>query len=296
MHNTRNFRRILTATIGSFVLLLARCGGGDEEAPVATGGQSANGEPVSAAPANGGPASELEMRPVDSETLAYAEVDDRLVYGYFAFPSDMIEPLPAVIVVHDWWGLNDDTRAAAHQLASYGYMVLAVDLYDGDTVDNTDSARRRMIPVIENPQHVEANLRQALQFLEFGGAPKSATLGWGFGGRWSLNAAMWFPEDVDAAIVYYGQVTSDEEVLELIEGPVLGLFGARDRSVTSEAVSAFGEAMENLGKEVTIHSYPGTGHAFADPARPTFDADTTADAWRRTEAFLAEALAPDEED
>ena len=153
-----------------------------------------------------------------------------------------------------------------------------------------------MIPVIENPQHVEANIRQAIQFLEIAGAPKTGVLGWGFGGRWSLNSAMWFPEDVDAAIVYYGQVTSDQEVLQLIEGPVLGLFGQRDRSVTTEAVSAFGDAMEELGKDITVHSYPGTGHAFADPARPTFDAETTADAWRRTAEFLARALAPDEEE
>ena len=107
---------------------------------------------------------------------------------------------------------------------------------------------------------------------------------------------MWFPEDVDAAIVYYGQVTDDEEILQLIDGPVLGLFGERDRSITAETVTEFREAMERLGKDITIHSYAGTGHAFADPARPTFDPDTTADAWRRTSEFLATALAPDAED
>ncbi len=296
MHYTRNLRRILAATIGSFVLLLGGCGGGEEETPVAAGTLSGSSEAVSTESTNGPAMSDAEMRPVDSETLPYAEIDERLVYGHFAFPSDMIEPLPAVVMVHDWWGLNDDTRDAANQLASYGYMVLAVDLYFGDTVDSVDDARRRTIPVMENPQHVEANIKQALQFLEIAGAPKSATLGWGFGGRWSLNAAMWFPEHTDAAVVYYGQVTSDEEILELIDAPVLGLFGERDRSVTAETVAAFEEAMQRLGKELSIHSYPRTGHAFADPARATYDAETAADAWRRTEVFLAAALAPDEED
>ncbi len=295
MRDYRNLRRSLTATVGSFALLLSACGGDDEAATPASP-EAANGQPAAAGPANGSAASEAEARPVDSETLPYADIDDRLVYGHFAFPSDMIEPLPAVIVVHDWWGLNDDTRAAANRLASYGYMVLAIDLYSGDVVDDIEDARRKRIPVIENPQHVEANVRQALTFLEVAGTPKTAVLGWGFGGRWSLNAAMWFPEDVDAAVVYYGQVTNDDEVLQLIEGPVLGLFGRRDRSVTSETVSAFEEAMQRIGKDVTIHTYPDAGHAFADPARPTFDAETTADAWRRTAEFLATALAPDEEE
>ena len=295
MRDNRNMRRCLIATIGSFALLLGACGGDDDAATTAAPGGE-NAQPAAAEPANGSLQSAVDGRPVDAETLPYADVDERLVYGHFAFPSDMIEPLPAVIVVHDWWGLNDDTRAAANRLASYGYMVLAIDLYGGDIVDDIDAARRKVIPVIENPQHVEANLRQALGFLEIAGAPKSAVLGWGFGGRWSLNAAMWFPDEVDAAIVYYGQVTNDEEVLQLINGPVLGLFGERDRSVTPETVTEFGEAMERLGKDITIHSYPRTGHAFADPARPTFDPEIDADASRRTAEFLATALAPDEEE
>lgn len=295
MRDNRNLRRIATAALGGFLLLLGACGGGEDEAPDAAPSQSDRAAAASVEPANGSAASELEMRPVDSETLAYADVDNRLVYGHFAFPSDMIEPLPAVIVVHDWWGLNDDTRSAANQLAAYGYMVLAVDLYGGDVVEDTDAARRRMIPVVENPQQVQDNLRQALQFLEIAGAPRAAILGWGFGGGWSLNAAMWFPDELDAAVIYYGQVTSDEELLQSIDVPVLGLFGERDRSVTPEAVSAFEDAMERLGKECTIHSYSDTGHAFADPARPTYDEAVTADAWRRTEAFLAASFAPDDE-
>ncbi len=294
MRDYRNLRRSLTATVGSFALLLSACGG-DDEAATSTAPEARNGQPAASEPSNGAAGTEADARSVHSETFAYAEIDDRLVYGHFASPSDMIEPLPAVIVVHDWWGLNDDTRDAANQLASYGYMVLAIDLYGGVIVDVVDDARRRVIPVIENPQHVEANMRQALQFLESVGASRTATLGWGFGGRWSLNAAMWFPEDVNAAVVYYGQVTSDEEILQLIEGPVLGLFGARDRSITPETVSAFEEAMQRVGKEITVHTYPGVGHAFADPARPTFDPETTADAWRRTVEFLASAFASDEE-
>ncbi len=297
MRNKQKLRRILTATTGSFVLLLAGCGGGEEEAPADDGSQPGNGGSVATEAVNGSVMSEADMRPVDSETMAYGIIDQELFYGHFAYPSDMIEPLPAVIVVHDWCGLNEDTRDAANQLASYGYIVLAVDLYGGETVDTVDEARRRMIPVVENPLQVKANLEEAVNFLSnAANAPTIATLGWGFGGGWSLNAAMWFPEDLDAAVVYYGQVTSDDELLQSIEAPVLGLFGERDRSVTAETVSAFEEAMVRLQKEYSVHVYPDRGHAFADPARATYDEATTADAWRRTEAFLAEALAPDEED
>ena len=154
MRDNRNLSRCLTATIGSFALLLSACGG-DEEAATTSAPRPDPVQATASEPANGSAELEAAARPVDSETLPYADVDDRLVYGHFAFPSDMIEPLPAVIVVHDWWGLNEDTRTAANQLASYGYMVLAIDLYGGDTIDEIDAARRRMIPVIENPQHVE---------------------------------------------------------------------------------------------------------------------------------------------
>jgi carboxymethylenebutenolidase len=155
------------------------------------------------------PATEIApARPVVSERLPYAEVDDELVYGHFVFPADMVDPLPAVIVIHEWWGLNDNVRAMADRLAGEGYIVLAVDLFGGKSTTSRELARQQMLQVVENAAAANENIRQAFEFLSAtAGAPRVGSLGWCFGGGWSLNTAMLFPEDLDAAVIYYGQVT-----------------------------------------------------------------------------------------
>jgi carboxymethylenebutenolidase len=239
------------------------------------------------------PSEAAEIEPtqsVDSETLAYAEVNDELVYGYLAYPSGVTEPLPAVIMIHEWWGLNDNIRAMANRLAAEGYMVLAVDLYNGETAASPGVARVKMLQVVENPDRARENLRQAVQFLNITGAPGIASLGWCFGGGWSLNTAMLFPGELDAAVVYYGQVTADDEKLAAIDAPLLGLFGAVDRGITVESVNAFEAALQRLRKQHEIHIYPGVGHAFANPTGNNYDREAAEDAWQRTLQFLAENL------
>lgn len=230
------------------------------------------------------------MRAVDSESLPYAEVDEQLVYGHFAFPSDMIEPLPAIVIVHDWWGLNEHVRAEANRIAAEGYIVLAVDLYNGEVVDTPETARAKMVSVVENPGLVENNLRQALEFVSIAGAPQVATLGWGLGGGWAIDAARLFPGQVSAAIVYYGQVSDDEDRLADIDSPVLGFFGARDRGIKLESVRRFESAMKRLRKDLTLRIYEDTGHGFLDPARAGYSAEIAADAWQQTMDFLAANL------
>ena len=172
------------------------------------------------------PAEIEPAKPVVAEMLPYAEVDEQLVYGYFAFPADMVDPLPGVIVIHERWGLDDGVRALADRIAGQGFVVLAVDLYGGETTTDIAGARSLMVDVVENAELANENIRQAYQFLiDSGEAPKIASLGWSFGGGWALNTAMLFPEDLDAAVVYYGQVTASEERLAPITAPILGLFG-----------------------------------------------------------------------
>jgi carboxymethylenebutenolidase len=236
-------------------------------------------------------AAELEpTRAVDSETLAYADVNDKLAYGYLAYPSGVTEPLPAIIMIHEWWGLNDNIKAMANRYAAEGYMVLAVDLYGGESATSADEARKKMLQVVENPEAATENLRQALSFLEIAGAPAIASLGWCFGGGWSLNTAMLFPEQLDASIVFYGQVTSDDQKLDAIEAPLLGLFGADDRGIKVESVHGFEEALQRLRKDHEIHIYPGVGHAFANPSGNNYNATAAEDAWQRTIDFLAKNL------
>ena len=222
--------------------------------------------------------------------MPYTESGDDLVYGYFAAPSDVAEPLPALIVIHEWWGLNDNIRAMADRLAGEGYMVLAVDLYGGKTADTPGAARELMLAVVEEPETAKANIRAAYEFLEEAGAPRIGSLGWCFGGGWSLAAAQMFPDDLDASVIYYGQVTGDEEKLRPINAPILGLFAADDAGIKVESVEAFRDALERLRKEHEVHIYPEVGHAFANPTGRNYSADAATDAWAKTLDFLERHL------
>ncbi len=235
-------------------------------------------------------------RPVISDPkLPYAEVDDELVYGYFSAPADVFEPLPALIVIHEWWGLNDNVRAMADRLAAEGFMVLAVDLYAGKTAETPAAARQLMLEVVEDPDSARQNLRMAYDFLNTAGAPRIGSLGWCFGGAWSLNAAQLLGDDLDAAVIYYGQVTDDEERLAAVSAPILGLFAADDRGIKVDSVNAFRDALERLEKPSEIHIYPGVGHAFANPTGRNYNAEAAQDAWDRTLEFLGRYMSAADE-
>jgi len=235
-------------------------------------------------------------RAVVAETLAYAEVADELRYGHFVIPSDMVDPLPAIIVIHEWWGLNDGVRSVADRLAGLGYIVLAVDLYGGKIAATPADARKMMLDVVENPEDARENIRQAYQFLEeTAGAPSIGSLGWCFGGGWSLNTALLFPDELDATVIYYGQVTDDEAKLEPMNVPILGIFGAKDKGIPVASVRRFEHALKNLSKDYEIEVYPGVGHAFANPSGNNYNAEAADKAWQRTVAFLNRYLTiPDE--
>ncbi len=229
---------------------------------------------------------------VSDSRIAYAEVDDELVYGHFVFPADMIEPLPAVIMIHEWWGLNDNVRAMADRLAGEGYIVLAVDLYSGQTAKSAEAARQLMLSVVERPEFASENIRQAYEFVsKTAGAPRIASLGWCFGGGWSLNTALLFPDELDAAVIFYGQVTDDVNKLLPLDVPILGLFGAEDTGIPVASVQSFEAALQRLRKEYDIQIYPGVGHAFANPTGANYNAEAAEDAWKRTLEFLGKNLA-----
>ena len=110
------------------------------------------------------------------------------------------------------------------------------------------------------------------------------------GGGWSLSAAQLLPDELDASVIYYGQVTADEDKLRPVTTPILGLFAAEDTGITVESVEAFRAALERLRKEHEIHIYPGVGHAFANPTGRNYNAEAAEDAWARTLEFLAHHL------
>ncbi|MBT8444042.1 MAG: dienelactone hydrolase family protein, partial [Gammaproteobacteria bacterium] len=135
------------------------------------------------------------------------------------------------------------------------------------------------------------NLRRAYAYLdEEIGAPRIGSIGWCLGGRWSLRTAILLPDQLDAAVIYYGTVVTDEAQLSPLTMPVLGNFAEDDPIIPLETVDAFEAAMQSLGKDVDIKVYTGAKHAFSNPSGLAYDPVAAADAWERTTAFLRKNL------
>ena len=280
----------LALSVGLFAIgSLAACSSGDD----APQPEQVAAEPEPAAiPA--APVREGAQRAVVSDILPYAEVDEELVYGHFVFPSDMIEPLPAIILIHEWWGLDDNVRAAADRLAAEGYIVLAVDLFAGRTADGVADARTLMLEVVENQALASANIQQAVDFVaDTAGAPAVAAMGWGLGGSWALNAAMLAPGDLDAAVTFYGQVSDDADRLQAVDVPMLGFFAENDRGVAAADVRAFGDVMSSLDKDIEIVIYPDAGHGFANPDSRNYSPELAEQSWQHTLEFFSASLSND---
>ncbi len=284
--------KYLTVILAAVVSLVSAC---DTGTPTSTSGMNSPAvTPAESAGASTHVGTEdagEELRTVVAESLAYAEVDEQLVHGHFAFPADMVDPLPGVIIIHERWGLDDSTRALAERLAGNGYVVLAVDLFGGETATEISVARNYMVQVVENPELANENIRQAYRFLiESAQAPRVAALGWSFGGNWALNAALLFPDDLAAAVIYYGQVSNNEERLAPMNVPILGLFGEDDRGVPVATAIEFEETLDKLGKDYQIEIYAGARHAFADATGRGYNASAAEDAWSQVLAFFEHYL------
>jgi carboxymethylenebutenolidase len=221
------------------------------------------------------------------QELAYGETGSSNLIGYLAMPADAIEPLPGVIVIHEWWGLNDNVKAMTRRLAAEGFVALAVDLYSGVTATTSAEAEEMMIEVMASPDAAVANMRQAYEYLDkYAFAPSVASIGWCLGGTWSLRTALALPDALDAMVMFYGEVVTDPEQLQQLDLPILGLFAELDESIPAREVALSQRRLAELGKQSDIVVYPGVGHAFANPSGGTYDQASAEDAWRRTIEFL----------
>ena len=242
-------------------------------------------------PAASGAAAMAPARAVVSETVTYATVGGRAVMGTLVRPRGGAANLPGLIVVHEWWGLNDNVRAMAARYAGEGYAVLAVDLYSGQAAQTPDAAMALMQAAFSAPAASQGNLRQAHAFLAGRGAPRVGVLGWCFGGNQSLQAALALPTEIDATVIFYGgNPPSDAAPLRALRMPILGLYGGADSSIPVASVNAFEAALDAAGVDNEFVIYPGADHAFANPSGQSYQAAAAEDAWRRSTAFLAENL------
>ena len=192
---------------------------------------------------------------------------------------------PTILQIHEWWGLNDQVKAVAAEFAKLGYIALAVDMYGGEVATDAPGAMSLMKGV--TPESGTETLTAWVDWLKNHESSngKVATLGWCFGGGWSLNASL--ATSVDAAVIYYGRVNKTPEQLATLKSPVLGHFGTLDKSINKEMVNGFLASAKDAGKDEQILTYwYNADHAFANPTGARYDADDAALAWDRTLKFL----------
>jgi len=276
-------------------LLLAGCGGnGDASSDAENMADGHEGDTPTATEAAREPTT-----PVTTREVVYTRIDGEEVTGYLAAPSspDSVlsargldsesTTLPGIVVIHEWWGLNDNIRTATRRLAGEGYRVLAVDLYDDSTAQTPDQAQALMQAATGNEERIRDNLRGAHTYLQSElGASRVAVMGWCFGGGMTFRAVADRPSAFEAAVAYYGTPEPmTEAVLENLATPILAHFGKQDQVVSTKQVEAFRSRLEGVNKEVQIYEYDA-GHAFANPSGESFDPEAASTAWSRTTRFL----------
>ena len=223
-------------------------------------------------------------KPAGEETEL--KVGDATAKAYVARPKGKIHG--AVLVVHEWWGLNDWVKHQADVLARDGYLALAIDLYKGKVAADPKEAGALM--GAKDEKWGDAVEEAGLEWLKTNAqGAKLATIGWCMGGGESLKASLNDTKDVSATVIFYGMPTDDVAKLKELKGPVLGIWAKQDGWITTEKVAAFDKALTEAGVKHEFHAYDAD-HAFANPSGGKFNGEAAKDAWKKTEKFLAANL------
>jgi len=225
----------------------------------------------------------------DSRSVSYKSGDET-VNGLLFTPQGK-GPFPAIVVVHEWWGLNDWVKAEASKLADQGYVALAIDLYRGKVAATPDEAHEIMRGV---PQ--DRAIRDLLAATSYLRSQKNVdpnrvgSIGWCMGGGYSLDLALNDPR-LKATVINYGHLATDDASMKKINAAILGIFGGQDKGIPVADVNKFESQLKALGKTVDIHVFPDAGHAFENPNnKQGYRADDAAQASSLTVDFLAKHL------
>jgi carboxymethylenebutenolidase len=225
----------------------------------------------------------------DGKSVTYKSGDET-VQGILYTPAGK-GPFPAIIVIHEYWGLNDWVKEQASKLSDEGYVTLAIDLYRGKVATTPDVAHEIMRGVPED--RAKRDLHAAFEFLASLPTVKPdriGAIGWCMGGGYSLDVALQEPT-LAADVINYGHLATDLDALKKINAPILGSFGAQDHGITPDDVHKFEATLKQLSKLVDIKIYDDAGHAFENPNnKDGYRAADAADAWKRTVDFLAMTL------
>lgn len=291
---------LLAAAIVVVIAIIVLWPGKDQDEPPATDGSAAAdryAEEMGRQHQDDAPqASEAATQPpiaaVEHETVSYGSVNGKDFVGYLARPAGVEGALPALVMYHEWWGLNDNIRAMADRLAARGYLVLAADFYDGKVYDTPTGAQQAMNAALNDKARLAANIYAAFDYIQSKGAPQIGVIGWCFGGSMAFQNVLLTPAGLDAAVIYYGQVGGDAEKLAPIQSPILAFFGGKDESIRPEAIQSFERIMHDLDKSLEIQVYADAGHGFANPSGKAYRKKAADDAWARTLAFLEAHMSP----
>lgn len=248
--------------------------------------------PVLDATATPGPTPEETAAAIEAglitEMAQYPDVDGETLTGYLARPADS-EPRPAVVVIQEWWGLNEHIRDVTRRFAQAGYVALAPDLYKGVVATEPDEARKLVMEL--DMDEAVREIEQAIDFLlqqDFVRGDKAGIVGFCMGGRLVLMTAL-TSDRLGAAVAFYGSPLTPEQVPQ-VKAPILGLYGSQDGGIPVANVRAMEQALEEAGIEHEIVIYEGAGHAFFNDTRASYHPEAAADAWQRTLAWFAAHL------
>lgn len=268
------------------LIIVPACAGGGDDYTERMAGEHDGDEPVSNVSSEN-----LQGANISTENVEYTETDGETISGYYAEPENASEDIPAIIVIHEWWGLNENIRTMTDQLAAEGYKALAVDLYSGEVTESSEEAQQLMQQAMEDPETAIENLDAAIDYLKGErSADRLGVIGWCFGGAWSLNISLASADEIDATVIYYGHLETDPAAISDLNHPVLGIFGEEDEGIPVEDAHEFEAALQEIGVEHEIHIYEGADHAFANPSGNNYNAEAAEDAWEKTTSFLDRTL------
>ena len=223
-----------------------------------------------------------------SVEIIYGQTNDQSHQGYLSQPQNT-KPTAGLIVIHEWWGLNEDIHLMTDQIAGLGYASLAVDLYDGKSATKVKDAFQLSTNLSKNEDAALANLQTAYDYLvNEVGVEKVGIIGWCLGGKWSLRGALMLPNQIDATVIYYGSLIDDKERLATLEMPIIGFVGTKDR--LHKQFIQFEQDLEALNKDASFHIYEGARHAFANASGIAYEPVAAEDSWKKTVNFLAAHL------
>jgi len=193
---------------------------------------------------------------------------------------------PGIVMIHEWWGLNDQVKSMADITAREGYVVFAVDLFKGNVATTIEGAQAN---IRNNPNNETIpKMQESVKYLRAMtnvDNSKIASLGWCYGGGQSFQLGV--NEELKATVIYYGQVSTDKALLVKMKEPVLGLFGVEDMSISVNDVREFERILKEQGTHVNISVYEGAGHGFSNPTNTqAFRKEQAIDAWNKTIEFL----------